>query len=211
VRRTIVSSAIAAFLITRALVFGAIILGAQFTFLGKTYSSSVWETRITLSPARVASSLGLQTMTGDAWWYRSIAESGYTSSGPAQNAWGRTPGAFWRPLVDYLQHPLAVSEPWNFVLFNFGVALLLFAAGTAFLIRRRWSLAAYTFLSVLLPLSSGSLQSLGRYAMTAFPLFLWLATITRNSIAARVVTIVSAALLGWFLALLALRVDITLA
>jgi hypothetical protein len=379
VRRTIVSSAIAAFLVTRALVFGAVILGAQFTFLGKTYSSSVWETRIIVTPQRIAPSLGLQTMTGDAWWYRSIAESGYTTSGPwsaaskaaffplyplvvrtaritgdfaidgaivsnlaflgallllgfvaarsgladdeveraifflalfptsyfcsfplteslflllvlsafaaalkrwwwaaglfgalgaltrvngvvllpvlaiaawelerrwrpqflwlaliplgtaaymfhlqrvlgdplafvhAQNAWGRTPGAFWRPLLDYLQHPLAVSQPWNFVVFNFGVALLLFAAGIAFLVRRKWSLAAYTFLSVLLPLSSGSLQSLGRYAMTAFPLFLWLAMVTRNSIAARVVTIVSATLLGWFLALLVLRVDITLA
>lgn len=43
----------------------------------------------------------------------------------AQQAWGRTPGAFRQPLVDYVLNWREVGEPWNLLAFNFVVALLL--------------------------------------------------------------------------------------
>jgi len=41
-------------------------------------------------------------------------------------------------------------------------AILMIAAGCSFLLRRQWPSAAYTLLSVAVPLSSGSLQSISR-------------------------------------------------
>lgn len=90
----------------------------------------------------------------------------------AQEHWGRTVGGFWRPLADYVVHPLVLSEPWNLRLLNFAVAVALLAAGAFLIVRRNYALAAYTLLSVLLPLTSGSLQSISRYALVNFPLFL---------------------------------------
>jgi hypothetical protein len=65
--------------------------------------------------------------------------------------------------------------------------------------------------SVLVPLSTGSLQSLGRYTLVVFPLYLWLATFTRHEIVARLVLAVLVTLFGWRTALFILRVDVALA
>jgi hypothetical protein len=127
----------------------------------------------------------------------------------AQSLWGRVSS----PGIDLSVLPkgLVVSKPWNFVALNVAAGLLMIVAGISFLIRRQWSFAAYTLLSVAVPLSSGSSQSLARYALVDFPMFYWLAIVCRTSTRDRAVLAVFVALLGWMIALFTLRIDFTLA
>jgi Gpi18-like mannosyltransferase len=127
----------------------------------------------------------------------------------AQTLWGR--GASATLSAPILQNGLVVSRPWNFVALNIAAALLMIAAGCSFLARRQWSYAAYTLLSVALPLSSGSLQSISRYALVDFPLFYWLAGVCSTPARDRAVTATFVILLGWLIALFTLRVDFALA
>jgi hypothetical protein len=53
-----------------------------------------------------------------------------------------------------------------------GAALLCFVCVYILIRWREWALALYTFMSIVLPLSSGMLQSLDRYAMGFFPVFI---------------------------------------
>jgi Gpi18-like mannosyltransferase len=126
----------------------------------------------------------------------------------AQTLWGRGSAA---KLGSPLMHGLVISKPWNFVALNLVVALLMIAAGVAFLIRRQWSYAAYTLLSVAIPLSSGSLQSIARYALADFPMFYWLSSVCRTPSRERALTAAFVILLGWLIALFTLRIDFALA
>jgi Gpi18-like mannosyltransferase len=376
--RKVLRAALLAFLASRALIFGGLLLLSQIAFLEKVYSNSVWQTRIVLQAERVRPELTRMIMVGDAWWYQRIAESGYTVRGdgeqskraffplypllvrgcritgdfaidgaivsnaaflaallvlgplalrlgldvqaaeravfyvaffptsyffslpmteslflllsvlslhwthaerwwaaglagalaaatrvtgilllPAlllfawqrhrrltpgmswlalvptgivafmahlytvtgdalaflhvQEAWGRRPGAFWEPLVRYVSQWHVAGEPWNLLAFHFAVAVLLLVCAVALLVRRDYALGVYTLLAVLLALSSGSLQSMGRYAVVVFPLFLWLAAIARSTLADRLLAGSFMWGLGWLVALLALRVDFTMA
>jgi hypothetical protein len=127
----------------------------------------------------------------------------------AQTLWGRGgPASSGDPI---LQHGLVVSKPWNFVALNLAAAILMTAAGCSFLARRQWSYAAYTLLSVAVPLSTGSLQSIARYALVDFPMFFWLASICRTPSRDRTLTAIFVILLGWMIALFTLRLDFALA
>lgn len=125
----------------------------------------------------------------------------------AQTLWGRGPSA----RIAIAHTGLLISKPWNFVALNAAAALLMIAAGVWFLIRRQWSFAAYTLLSAAVPLSSGSLQSMARYALVDFPLFYWLAAIGRTPTRDRALTATFVILLGWLIALFTLRLDFALA
>ena len=126
----------------------------------------------------------------------------------AQTLWGR--GASTR--IDPPFAPgLVISKPWNFVALNAAAAMLMIVVGLAFLVRRQWSYAVYTLLSVALPLSSGSVQSLARYALVDFPLFFWLAAACRTPTRDRALTAIFVILLGWLIALFTLRLDFALA
>jgi len=127
----------------------------------------------------------------------------------AQTLWGR--GAHVSSSDSILQHGLVVSKPWNFVALNLAAAILMIAAGCSFLMRRQWSYAAYTLLSVAVPLSTGSLQSMARYALVDFPMFFWLASICRTPTRDRALTAIFVILLGWLVALFTLRLDFALA
>jgi Gpi18-like mannosyltransferase len=129
----------------------------------------------------------------------------------AQEDWGRSPGWFWTPLVNYVINPAKASEPWNFIAMNFAFALFLLVAGIALLLRKKWELGAYALVSLLLPLSTGSLQSLARYAVVVFPLFLWMGMMTRRPVLERIVFAVLVTLFGWLVAMFTLRVDFALA
>jgi hypothetical protein len=130
--------------------------------------------------------LYLQRLTGDALAFVH-----------AQTLWGR----------GSLQWPLAVSRPWNFVLLNAAAALFLAIAAIALLRKKQWAFGAYTLLAVAVPLSTGSVQSLARYAMVVFPAFLWLA----EKKGERWIAAVFLVLLGWMLTMFVLRVDFALA
>jgi hypothetical protein len=125
----------------------------------------------------------------------------------AQTLWGR--GTTLGTSIP--QHGLLVSKPWNFVALNIAAAVLMLAAGCWFLLRGQWSYAAYTLLSVAVPLSSGSLQSISRYALVDFPMFFWLGAICRTPTRDRALTATLVILLGWLIALFTLRVDFALA
>ena len=126
----------------------------------------------------------------------------------AQTLWGRGTAASSDPI---LQHGLVISKPWNFVALNLAAAILIIASGCSFLARRQWSYAAYSLLSVAVPLSTGSLQSISRYALVDFPMFFWLASICRTPSRDRALTATFVILLGWLIALFTLRVDFALA
>jgi hypothetical protein len=128
-----------------------------------------------------------------------------------QRNWGRTAQSFWTPLLSFVLHPGSVSEPWNLIALNFGVTLLLLCAGVALLAQRRWSFGAYALASALLPLSTGSLQSMVRYAAVIFPAFAWLGVLGRRQSVDRLITGIGITLLGWLVAFLILRVDFALA
>jgi Gpi18-like mannosyltransferase len=141
----------------------------------------------------------LHSVTGDALAFVHV-----------QQQWNRAAAFFATPLFRYAIRPQEVSEPWNLLALNFAVALLLFVAGCALLLARKWPLGAYVLVSVLLPLSSGSLQSIARYALVVFPLFFWLAAAGRRPTVDRLVLACSVALWGWLIAMLVLRVDYAL-
>lgn len=127
----------------------------------------------------------------------------------AQTLWGRSPAS--RFAMAFPNSGLTISKPWNFVALNAIAAALMIAAGVWFLIRRQWSFAAYTLLSAAVPLSSGSMQSMARYALVDFPLFYWLAAIGRIPSRDRALTAIFVILLGWLIALFTLRLDFALA
>jgi hypothetical protein len=99
----------------------------------------------------------------------------------ASAAWGRKPTIFFLgPLFTYLMHPHEITAGWHFNLLNASCALLCFFCIYVLVRRREWALAFYTFISVLMPLSSGVLQSLERYTMGFFPVFIALAIAVRS-------------------------------
>jgi Gpi18-like mannosyltransferase len=71
-----------------------------------------------------------------------------------QKAWGVRSGFFLYPLYNYLIYYYEISILWNFRLLNFMAAIIAFACGFALLKRREWALAFYTFISVIIPLST---------------------------------------------------------
>jgi hypothetical protein len=99
----------------------------------------------------------------------------------ASAAWGRKPSAFiLGPLFSYLVHPYEIVAGWHFNLLNACCALLCFFAIYVLVRRREWALSLYTFMSVLVPLSTGVLQSLERYTMGFFPVFIALAVAVKS-------------------------------
>jgi hypothetical protein len=127
-----------------------------------------------------------------------------------QHAWGRNPGLFIRPLWNYLTDPLNVSDQWDFRLLNFVCALLMFVCGVVLLRWREWSMAFYTLASVVLPLSSLALQSMGRYTMVVFPVFIVLAVAARRPRVDQAIRAIFMGLLGIMSALFAAIVTLAL-
>jgi Gpi18-like mannosyltransferase len=128
-----------------------------------------------------------------------------------QRNWGRGTQHFWTPLVEFARHPNVVSEPWNLITLNVIATILVLVAAGGLLMQRRWPFGIYALASVLLPLSTGSLQSMARYAAVIFPLFVWLAVLGRRPFVDRVIMGIGITLLGCLLAFVILRVDFALA
>jgi len=109
-------------------------------------------------------------LSGDALAFKHAAE-----------AWQRKPSLFFLgPLIKYLIHPHTIVEAWNTHLLNAGAALLCFVCIYILARRREWALALYTFMSVAVPLSSGILQSLERYTLGFFPVFIALGIVAKS-------------------------------
>ena len=80
-----------------------------------------------------------------------------------QITWGRALAAPWRPILEYLNHPLKVATPWNPKLLHFFITVVgLLSVITCW--RRKWyGVAIFTAMTLLAPLSTGSLMSMTRY------------------------------------------------
>lgn len=91
----------------------------------------------------------------------------------AASAWGHQPSIFFlRSVANWLIHPEPIAGPWNMYILHVGSVLLCFVCIYILIRRREWALALYTSMSIVVPLSSGMLQSLERYTMGFFPVFI---------------------------------------
>ena len=143
--------------------------------------------------------LGLITYMFYSWL---LSGNAFAFSDAVRN-WGRKPSFFLTTLFKYAIHPHQVLEPWNPNLLNFASAILCFVAIYILIKRREWTLAFYAAISILLPLSSGILQSLDRYTLAFFPIFMALAIAARTERLDHTIRFVFAILLGIMTALFA--------
>ncbi len=127
-----------------------------------------------------------------------------------QKAWGVRSGFFLYPLYEYFIFPHHVSLLWNFRLLNLVATVIAFACGFALLKRREWALALYTFVSVIVPLSTITLESMARYVLVVFPVFMMLAVAGRRPMVDQVIRAVFIVLLGLMSASFALYLSIAL-
>ncbi|MDY0021381.1 hypothetical protein [Arenimonas caeni] len=92
-----------------------------------------------------------------------------------QAAWGRDGGSFTKHLLRWAADPLLLAAPWNLVWLN-NASLLLALAAAAWLWRAgQRPLALLVLVYVLLPWSTGTLVSMGRYVAACLPVFVALA------------------------------------
>ena len=142
----------------------------------------------------------LKGITGNAFAFADI-----------QVAWGHSAGMFWRALAGYLRDPLRASARWDFRLLNFAAAVMALIGGLVLLKRRQWAFAFYALISIVVPLSyQDSLQSIARYVMVIFPVFIVIAWAGRSPRVDQTIRAVFIALLSLMSAMLAVRVTLAL-
>jgi len=134
------------------------------------------------------------------WWLNGDA----LAFSHAQASWGRQPTIFFlRSLINWFIDPRVFFWSWDVQILNVASALLCFFCIYLLARRREWALALYTLLSVVLPLSSGVLQSLERYTMGFFPVFIALAIAAKSERCDQTIRVVFVFLLGIMTALYA--------
>jgi Gpi18-like mannosyltransferase len=144
--------------------------------------------------------LYLRSSTGNAFAFADI-----------QVAWGHDGGWFWRPLLSYIKNPYHLSVNWDFRLLNFCAAITALVCSSAWFQKRNWAFALYALISVIVPLSyQAGLQSIARYVMVIFPVFMMLALWGRAPRLDQVVRVVFITLLSLMSAMLAMRVTLAL-
>jgi len=114
----------------------------------------------------------------------------------AQSAWRVRWGLFLRPLYAFLISPFALAEGWNFRLLNFAAATMALTCGFVLLKRREPALAFFTLISVIIPLSTLTLEAHARYVMVLFPVYIVLAIMGRSQIVDQVIRVIFISLLS---------------
>jgi Gpi18-like mannosyltransferase len=122
-----------------------------------------------------------------------------------QSEWQRSTG-FTQFAVFFRELPI-VSAEWNFRALNFLMLLLLLFAAVMLWRRGQAALAAFVAASFVVALLSGSLQSIGRYVLSTFPVFLALGSLRWSERTHALVLHALAMLLGALTALYALHYD----
>lgn len=127
-----------------------------------------------------------------------------------QVTWGHSGGFFWRPLLTYLSDPLRLSAGWDFRVLNFAAAVTALVCAVVLLRQGSWSLGLFTLVSIVVPMSyQPLLQSLARYVMVIFPVFIVLAIAGRSPRVDQAIRAIFIGLLCLMTALLAARVTLT--
>lgn len=120
------------------------------------------------SAAAALVGVGLALFMGWLWW----RTGNPLAFADIQVTWGRDGGNMLKELRHWLTDPLQVAVPWNLRWVNNG-ALLFGLAACVWLARNgHRPLALFAFGCLLLPWSTGTLMSMGRYVLTCAPLFL---------------------------------------
>jgi len=123
-------------------------------------------------------------------------------------AWGRKPGFFAAPFLDYISDPGQVGIPWNFKPLNVAAAFLALGCGLTLLKKRSWALGVFALASVLMPLSTNNSMSLARYVMVIFPIYMVLGASGRSSRIDQTIRAVFIVLLGLMSALFAANITL---
>jgi Gpi18-like mannosyltransferase len=113
----------------------------------------------------------------------------------SQAAWKVRWGFFLQPLATFAISPFELSAGWNFRMLNFVAALTALGCGFAWVKRREWAWAFYTFISVITPLSTVTLEGHTRYVVVLFPMFVMLAIWGRSPLVDQTIRTVSLVLL----------------
>ena len=143
----------------------------------------------------------LKHITGDAFAFAHI-----------QVAWGHTAGFFWQPLLTYLRDPLQVSAGWDFRLLNFAATITALVCSIVLMKRREWALGLFSLVSIVVPLSyQPLLQSLARYVMVIFPVYIVLARAGSSTRIDQVIQAIFVGLLCLMSAMLASSVTLAFA
>lgn len=122
----------------------------------------------------------------------------------AASAWGHQPSIFFLTSVTkWLMYPEPIAGPWNMYILHVGSVLLCFVCIYILTRRREWALVLYTSMSIVVPLSSGVLQSLERYTMGFFPVFIALGIVAKSDHCDQVIRFVFVFLLAIMTALYA--------
>lgn len=114
-----------------------------------------------------------------------------------QVAWGRAPTFPTQPITDYLSQPYRIIVPWNPLVLNMASAIMAMLAVAWCVLRRRWGMALLVVLTLLAPLATGTLMSLTRYMLAAFPIYLMLADVaTKRPLVGGLLLAMSASAMG---------------
>ncbi len=114
-----------------------------------------------------------------------------------QVTWGRDGGSLTKHFERWVQDPLLLAERWNLRWLNNG-AVLLALAGSGWLWRAgQRALALFVLVYVLIPWSSGTLMSMGRYVLACLPVFVALAAWLRRPAWLLAWLLASAVALAW--------------
>lgn len=116
--------------------------------------------------------------------------------------WHRTLVWPWRTFVEFFSKPITVNAGLHSGV-DLGFALFTIAGALAAWRLLRPSYAAYVTALTVIPLSSGSLGSIGRFDVVFFPLILVLAALARRPQVDRALTVLGLGLGGLFMALFA--------
>jgi len=128
-----------------------------------------------------------------------------------QATWGHRVNFFLGPLYDYAISPLLLAVRWDFRALNFAAVMLAFLCCAALLKQRRWALATYALLSLIVPLSAAfNLQSMARYVLVIFPIFFVMGGAARSHRRDQVISALFIVLLGLLTATFTLGIALAL-
>jgi hypothetical protein len=147
-----------------------------------------WQSAEPTPKDRVRAALGLAlTTTGFAayCWYIYTLTGNPLEWAATLERWGsgyHPGGAFWTAplsLIGHLvTHPYAYLAGERMALYDtlYGVTAIAFLVAVPFVWRLNGGYALYMLLNLLLPLSTGVFEGLGRYCSILFPCFIWIAS-----------------------------------
>jgi Gpi18-like mannosyltransferase len=125
-----------------------------------------------------------------------------------QSEWQRSAGLSFAQYALFFRELPIVSAEWNFRALNVLMLFFLLIAIVLLLRQRQAALAAFVAASFVVVLLSGSLQSIGRYVLSTFPVFIALASVRWSERTHALLQSVFAVVLGALTLLYALHYDI---